>query len=39
MGVNGGGATKVEESLKKALDEIAIFKAEIARLKVEKCPT
>jgi len=35
MGDNGGGATNVEELLKKALDEIAVLKAENAQLRQE----
>jgi hypothetical protein len=32
MGADGGGATILEELLKKALDEIAMLKADNARL-------
>ena len=35
MGTSGGGVTTVEELLKKALDEIAILKAENAQLRHE----
>ena len=35
MGANGGGATTLEELLKKALDEIAILKVENERLRHE----
>ena len=35
MGANGGRAAKIEELLKKALDEIIILKAENAQLKQE----
>jgi len=35
MGANGGGAASLEELLKKALNEIAILKAENAQLRQE----